>query len=307
MNNTETLVTGATGFIGRNLTKKLAEKHMVRCLVRETSDKSRVYELKNHAHIYYGDVRDKESLRRAAAGIDSVIHLVGVMAGTTGEKVSYEQVHVGGTKNLVDACKEADIKKFIYVSALGASPDAATPFWRTKYEAEQIVVNSSLVYTIFRPSFVHGVGDYLVNQMYVRWIKNLHVAPVLRPSGKSQPVWVDDLIECLVKSLGSEKIKGVYEIGGPDQLTLDEFVNSIRDVLNIRSVKLPLPSFLVRFTRIWPLSKVYPKVFSSYPITAEQVTMLQSDNICDVEKVKRDFSIDLMPFKEALRTYLERK
>ena len=297
------LVTGATGFIGKHLASKLAEAN-VRCLARGSSSKEKVRELQSYGEVVYGDVRDRESLQKAVNGVDAVIHLVGIMAGMTKEKVTYEQIHVQGMRNLVNACSEEGVGRFVYVSALGASPNAVTEYWRSKYEAEEIVRNSSMNYTIFRPSFVHGEGDMLVS-MYVRWMKQYHMAFVPKPNARSQPLHVDDLVHCLIKSLYDEKTKNkTYEIGGPDRLTLDEFVDNIKDVLNVRALKIHAPSFMVKLTRFGPMSKAYQKVFLSPPTTSEQLLMLQMDNTCDIEQIERDFGIVLKPFKEALKAYV---
>jgi len=283
----KTLVAGATGFIGGNLVKLLGEG--ARCLVRVSSNRAKIEKLKNYgAEILYGDVRNKQSLKEAVKGVEKVIDLVGVMLGTRKEKVTYLEIQVEGTRNLVETSKNENIKKFIYLSALGASPTAPTPFWKTKYDAEEILRNSGIPYTIFRPSFVHGQGDYLVSKQYAKWLKFFHLAPVPRPNAKSQPVYVDDLNKCLIKSLDDERTTNkTYEIGGPDRLTLEEFVNSIKEVLGVRAFQIPIPSSLARLA-----------------ITSEQLTMLQIDNTCDIEEVKKDFSIRLTPFKEALKKYL---
>ncbi len=152
------LITGATGFIGRYVTRELAAKgHRVRCLIRRTSDTAG---LPDQAGRWYGDIREPETLRHIAAGIDIVVHLAAIgtiNAVSSSYDAQYRKVNVEGTKNLIEACKEyaGRIGTFIHFSSLAAVEYRESAYGRSKYESELIVKKSGVPYVIVRPPLVY--------------------------------------------------------------------------------------------------------------------------------------------------------
>src|SRR5262249_16035873 len=148
--------------------------HSVRMLVRnkraeETGERA-------GAKIHIGNILDAESLRGAWKEIDAVIHLVGII-GEVGES-TFENVHVRGTGNVVACAREAGVKRFIHMSALGTRPNAVSRYHRTKWEAEEIVRRSGLEFTIFRPSLIFGPRDMFVN-LFAKMIRFSPIVPII--------------------------------------------------------------------------------------------------------------------------------
>jgi len=293
------LVTGGTGFVGSHLVKRLAsERIQTRCLVRKTSDTQKLKEL--GIEVAYGDVLDKESLKKAVEDVETVIHLVGIIVEKKG--ATFEIIHTQGTRNLVDMSKAAGVRRFIYISALGARENARSRYHKTKWEAEQAVINSRMEYVIFRPSIMIGIGGEFITMLtkIVRWAP---IIPIVDGESKVQPIYVENTVDCIIKSLTDPKTTNrIFEIAGPDQITYKELFLALMEILEIDN-----PTFQIPITFMWPLACILEGVMEKPPITTQQLTMLQEDNICDIKEMQEVFNLKLVPLKEALQTFLQPK
>ena len=288
------LVTGATGFVGSHLVRKLAGM-AVRALVRNPDKAGRLPEGVEAAR---GDINDRESLARAATGCDAVIHLVGIIQ--EGPGYTFQSVHVDGTRNMLAAAKQAGtVRHFIYQSSLGTSKDAQGGYFRTKYEAEELVKASGLDYTITRPSIIYGPGGDFITKM-VQLFRQGPVVPIIGPGeGRIQPVFVDDLTEAIAKVLLNPAYFGrTLELGGPEQLTFNEVMERIKAALGSRKgfVHLPVSVML-------PVVSAMEKFMPSPPVTTDQIAMLQRDNVCSLDDMK---ALGIVPvrFADGLKTFL---
>ncbi|MDO8446871.1 MAG: complex I NDUFA9 subunit family protein [Deltaproteobacteria bacterium] len=290
------LVTGATGFLGNHLVRELIEGgYKVRALVRDVRRGERLES--QGVELVKGDMTDPESLKEATKGIETVINLVGVISG--GEKV-YRAVHTEGTRKLAEAAKEKGAKRFIYISANGASRDGATPYFRTKWEAEEEVKKSGLEYTIFRPSVLFGPNDAFVNQLAF----GMRLSPVFPVFGsgkyKLQPLFVKDLAQCMVKSITEPKaVNQVIEMGGPDAMTFNEIVDAVAEALNKKVYKIHIPLSMIKLS-----ARLMGKILKKPPVSIDQLIMMEMGNVCDTARMKEIFGIKPTPFKEGLRTYI---
>ncbi|MGR3309139.1 MAG: SDR family oxidoreductase, partial [Candidatus Brocadiales bacterium] len=194
------LVTGGTGFVGRNIVRKLIQSNQdVRCLVRKTSNLSILDALKvEHSE---GDITQPKTLLKATEGIDTVIHLVGIIR--EGRNATFEKIHAEGTANVVEASKKGGVKKFVHMSALGAGPEAISRYHKTKWQGEEAVRASGLDYVIFRPSIICGGDDEFVN-MFAKMIRQTVLTRMMPVIGsgkyKMQPIYVGDVAHCFVKA-----------------------------------------------------------------------------------------------------------
>src|SRR3989304_8264423 len=167
------LITGSTGFVGRNIVKKAKEKGLkLKCLVRSPERARSV--LGDNIEFAQGDVLNSNSLDKAMEGVEAIIHLVGIIVETKG--ASFENVHYHGTVNVVEAAKKAGVKRYLHMSALGTRADAESRYHKTKWQAEENVRNSGLDWTIFRPSVIFGSEDEFIN-MFIRMIK---LSPIIQ-------------------------------------------------------------------------------------------------------------------------------
>ncbi|WP_222919863.1 complex I NDUFA9 subunit family protein [Natrinema sp. SYSU A 869] len=212
------LVAGGTGFIGTNLCSELVERgHEVTALSRSPDGEG----LPDGVASAMGDVSAYDSITDTVADHDAVVNLVSLSPlykprGSPG----HEAVHLGGTENLVRAAEAGDVSRFLQISALGADPNGETAYIRAKGKAETVVRESTLEWTIVRPSVVFGDGAE-----FVEFTKTLTTPYVtgLPGGGKTrfQPIWIGDLAPMLADALEDESHIGeTYELAGPQIATL---------------------------------------------------------------------------------------
>lgn len=296
-------LTGSTGFVGKGILARLEkEGHEVVCLVRPGSQKrrSQIDQIAPQMKWVTGDLMDTSSLAAAMKDCEAVIHLVGIIREKPSKDITFSRIHVEGTKNLLTAAKQAGIKRFVHMSALGAREQATSAYHRTKYEAEQLVRNSGIPYVIFRPSVIFGPGDEFVNMLAD--LVRLPVTPVIGDgSYPLQPVARDTIADVFVQALSLEASTGqIFETGGPSPLTYGQILDEIGAVLGKHRVrKLHIPLGLMK-----PVVHTMGS-FSFFPITHTQLTMLLEGNACqDGQRLYDTFSTAKIPFRKGISTYL---
>jgi len=289
-------VTGGTGFVGKAVIHALqAHGFTVRCLVRPGSEA----DLKGFEGIERvpGDVLTPKGLEASMEGCDALIHLVGIIRERPGRGVTFERLHSVATANMVKAAEAAEVPRFIHMSTLGTRPDARSRYHQTKWEAEETVRASGLQWTVFRPSIIYGVGDGFVSVL-ARMIKWLPAAPVIG-DGKSrlQPVPVGQVAEGFARALAHPESKNhVYEAGGPRSYAFTEILDLIGAALGKSKVrKVYHPIGLMR-----PLVRLLePLPF--FPLTSDQLVMLQEDNVCDPAPFFQAFELTPLEFPIGLQ------
>lgn len=292
------LVTGGTGFVGRHLIARLRKEGTpVRAVVRDPSKAQGLRDI--GVEVVPGDVADKPSLEAAAAGVERVIHLVGIIQ--EGRGFTFRSVHVEGTGNMLAAAKKAGVRQFFFQSALGSRPDARSGYHKTKWEAEELVRRSGVPFTILRPSLIYGPGDLFT----VRLSEMMRLSPVLPVIGsgrsKVQPVFIDDVAACIVKAVASGAfLNRAYEIGGPEQLTYEEVTRAIAEAMGIRRPVLHLPMLFMR-----TMARIAETALPKPPVTTDQLVMLLEDNVCDVKNIREAFGLEPVRFRDGLKTFIK--
>ena len=240
------------------------------------------------------DVVTGDGLEGVLRGVERVAHLVAIIAERGPQ--TFDAVIGCGTERLLEAAGAAGERKFLYVSAIGADPDPRFPYWAAKWRAEQAVVGSGLTYTILRPSLVFGAEDEFFNRLagLVRWNPVLPIAG----DGKTrfQPIWVEDLVTCIVACLeeGTHDNE-IVEVGGPEHLTYEEMVDAVRRELAARRLKVHVPLPLVRLA-----AGAMEAILPQPPVTRHQLAMLSKDSITEINAVPRSFGFTPKRLSEGL-------
>ncbi|HMD54060.1 MAG TPA: NAD(P)H-binding protein [Phycisphaerae bacterium] len=296
------LVTGAAGFVGRHVVSNLRQHgYRVRALVRNS-----IADLDPTVEQAVGNILERPSLDSAVEGCSAVIHLVGIIRPTRTH--GFIQVHAQGTANVAAAAQAAGVKRFIQMSALGTRADARSVYHQTKWQAEQTVRQTSMEWTIFRPSMIHGPGGEFSSMLF-NWARGKAPPFLFMPYfggglvgqktlGKIQPIYVGDVAEFFVRAISNHQaINKTYELGGPQTMTWPEFLCAAAEAIGGRTRSpMGIP--------IW-LAKTMSRLgLPGLPFTYDQVLMAQEDNTCDMSAVLNDFpNSTLNPFIQTAQEY----
>ena len=282
-------VTGGTGFVGSHLAHKLIwAGHDVTLGGLSTEG---VIDLPEDAEVEEIDVTKPETLD--FSGHDAVIHLVG-LSPLFEPKVPYHNIHVEGTENVMEACEEAGIDRYIHMSALGASPKGDTEYLRTKGEAQTLVKNSDLDWTVFSPSVIFGEGGQFID--FTESLLTPFVTALPGANPKFQPLYVEDIGDLFVETVEDEKhIHQTYDLGGPEVRSMKDIAKLIERSKGRDLTVLPVPM---------PFVEIGMKVSEQMGLKfgMDQYRSLKKNNIVEENDVKNfRKSVDEM---ETLSDYL---
>lgn len=316
------LVTGATGFIGSHLVKRLVDDgHYVRCLVRKTSNVDELKEL--NINFAYGDIQEKKSLEEAVEGKEIIYHLIGIgslSANSEEEFKQFYEINVLGIKNLLDALlsKNPNIKKVIYLSSTAAvglqngiineeTPCIpVTPYQKSKYESEKLILDyyekHGLPITIIRPCMVYGPGS--LHSEILRMCKFIErgVFPLFNNGNNSVPlVYVTDLVQGI--TLAAEKTKGgkIYFMTNDKISTMNQIIDVISQTMGVRVFRIKIPKRFAKFCAY--ILENIALMFKFKPIiTRERINSMTTNRGFSIEKAKKELGYNPnVPMEEGIK------
>ncbi len=238
---------------------------------------------------------DPASLRAAARGVRTIVHLVAIVEGSP---ATFERVMAAGTGNLVEAARESGVRRLVLMSALGTGPGATVPYFRAKWAAEQAVQGAGIEHVVLRPSFVFGT-DGGVLPRFLRIARLSPVTPVIGPgTQRVQPIWIDDLVRAVRLAVQGEEANGPVELGGPEAITWNELWKRMKAALGTRRPAVNVPFWLARGP-----AALFERL-PSPPLTRDQLRMLEGpDNVVSDggESMRRLGLGERVPLDEQLR------
>jgi NADH dehydrogenase len=307
------VITGASGYIGSHITRRLAEEsRLVRALIfnkQRAMDESRLRGLP--VELFEADVTHPETLVNAFDSASAVIHTTAIAIEKG--KQTYERVNYQGTVNVVEAARKAGVRRFIYLSQLGADSRLPYRFLASKGRAQEYVAGSGLDWIAFRPSVVWGPEDEFANT----FARLARITPFIFPivgdeNSKFQPVWVEDLVTCIVSAVTesfddgtsteqSSTIGCQYEIGGPEILTLEEIERRTLQAAGARRwmVRFPMPVLRLAVT-------LMEKLLPNPPVNRNLLELLAVSNVPEENEIYR-FVREPRPFKPEFTAEYMRK
>ena len=259
------LVTGASGFVGHHVVRERAAAGLRGwALVRPARGAQALEGV--DCELVRGDVTDPASLRAAARGMRTIVHLVAILEGSP---AAFERVMAVGTGNLVEAARESDVRRIVLMSALGTGPGATVPYFRAKWAAEQAVASSGVDHAVLRPSFVFGVDGGALPRL-LRVARLAPVTPVIGPgTQRIQPIWIDDLARGVRIAVEAEGTAAPFELGGPETVTWSELWRRLKTSLGTRRPTVHVPFWLARGPAAL-LERIPPTL-----LTRDQLRMLE--------------------------------
>ena len=290
------LVTGGMGFVGGHVVRALRDAgRPVRCLVRDARKAGELEHL--GCELAEGDMAEPETLRRAVDGVEAVVHLVAIRQG---KRSQFEQVMSTGTRDLLEAARDAGVPRFVHMSALGTSEETKglVPYYEAKWDMEQAVRSSGLSHVIFRPSFVFA-RDGGILPTFRKLAKLTPVTPI-PGSGQQriQPIWVDDVAAYFARALDEEAATNrTFELGGPDVVSWNELWDRLKQALGVRRPSIHVPMTLMRANAL-----VTEQLPGNIPLTRDLLKMMEAgDNVATNDDAARVFGLPLVPLDEQLR------
>jgi len=278
------VVTGANGFVGKNL-RNFLHKNKIKVLgVSRKNFRKHASEVK----ITSTNLLEPK-LQTKLKNYDALVHLIGI--GRQSSKSTFEEINLNLTKNVIKACKNAGIKKIIFISGLGVSKSNQSGYFVSKYKAEREIMNSGLDYTIFRASYIIGKTDYLTKALSKQMKNGIIVIP---GSGKYrvQPIFVLDVAKIILEAVLEKKFsKKILDLVGPQKIRFEDFVKLFTKNTSVKIKKINLES-------AYDEAKRNPR--SVYGL--ESLNILVGDYTSDGKQLKKLSDVKLTTVREFLQT-----
>ncbi len=295
------LVTGASGYVGNNLVRRLVQLGKpVRAMVNNP-DKAltRLRDIESKIEIVKGDVTRPETLTEWIADVDAVVHLVAIAIEKG--KNTYEKINTQGTINVVEAAKSAGVKRFLNMSQNGASASVPYRFLKSKGIAQEYVAASGLEWTALRPSVIWGPQDEFANVQ----ARLIGMTPIVFPIvgdglARFQPVYVGDVVEAFVRCLDDRStIGGEYALGGPEVLTYEEIVKRVLAARRTHRFLIHVPVPVLR-PAVIAMQTVLPKS----PVSTTLLDLLAVPNVVSDNALVSKFGITPRAFVPENLSYM---
>lgn len=281
------LIFGASGNIGSPLTERLLqENYKVVAFVRENSHIANLQ--KYGIKIVMGDLEKSETIKPALEGIDIIIN------------ASY----IVFAKNILKAVEESKskIKRIIYIGSTGVYTKLSSKSANDKRVAEDIIKNSSIPYTILRPTMIYGTEK---DRNIFRLISFLYRCPVFPFFGKGknllQPVYIEDVVQAIIKSLNTQTtLNKSYDIGGKNALSYNELIDITAKEIDKKVIKIYLPVNL----SLW-IAWMIKLLIGKFPVSEEQILRLNENKDVDISNAVKDFGYHPISFEEGIQKEVE--
>jgi len=283
------LLTGATGFLGEFVLKELVKRgHEVTCFVRKSSNLDIINQL--NVKYFFGELDDYKSICEALDGKEALINIA--------------SLGFGHASNIIKACEKSNVKRAIFISTTGIytklNPDSKI----IRLEAERLIKESKLDYTIIRPTMIYGTPKDRNMWRLIKYLKKIRILPILGDGTYlQQPVYVKDLASAIVKTYESTIcIKKAYNISGAKPITYNDVVNITARALGKKVLKIHIPMKIS-----YNFLKAYERMSKKPMLKAEQVLRLNENKDFSYEEASKDFEYKPLGFEEGIKrevTYL---
>jgi uncharacterized protein YbjT (DUF2867 family) len=278
------VVTGASGYLGSHIVGRLAQEgRSVRAMVHNTQRAKKEARLEGLSIEWVqADVTEPRSLELAFNGATMIVHTVAIAIEKGG--LNYEMINYQGTVNVVEAAWKTGVKRFVNISQLGARSDLPYRFLASKGKAQEYVAASNLEWTAFRPAVIWGPEDEFANT----FAKLVPLTPLIFPiigdeNSRFQPVWVEDVVTCVAKSLDAPDTYGQeFELGGPEVLTLEEIEKRTLQAVNARRLMVHFPMPILRL-----VVTLMEKFLPAPPVTRSLLELLHVSNVTSDNAIRK--------------------
>ena len=303
MKNQICTILGGGGFIGKYLARNMTKKNY-RCIITTRNAFQKGY-LKTQGtpgsiELLDWNPNNFSELKDAIKNSDIVINLIGILFETRKQK--FYNIHSSIPESIAKICSNSDVKKFIHVSAIGASSQSKSIYQKSKYKGEEKAFENFKKTVVVRPSVVCGTEDNFTN-LFSK-LSFLPVIPLVGINYKFQPILVNDVADAIVKIIQTKNNEGkIYELGGPQIISFGDMVKSILRTINKKRFVIDMPM---------PIAKIQSSITDLLPfppiLTRDQCEILsEADNIVSNDYLTlRDLDIKPINVEEAMKKWLWR-
>jgi uncharacterized protein YbjT (DUF2867 family) len=281
------LILGGSGFIGACIAEQLvASGHRVTVPTRRRESAKQVGMLPT-CDVIEASIFDAAALTALVAGHDAVINLVGILHGnsaTAGAPYGsdWQRAHVALTELVVKACAQSGVQRYLHMSALGADSAGPSMYQRSKGDGEAVVKQSSLRWTIFRPSVVFGANDKFLN-LFASLQALAPVVPLAGANCKFQPVHVADVAAAFVRALcepaySASSVGNTYELVGPETFSLKQLVQIAGQAAGHSRLVFGIPDFAGRAQAL-AMKLAFLVLPGNPPLSADNLDSMKTDNV----------------------------
>lgn len=278
------LLTGGPGVISASaVTELLRRGHTVRLLSRQAT---RDVQRWNGVEPFDGDIRERASIRNAAANCDVAVHIAGIVAEEPPDR-TFDAINVAGTRNVVEESTASRVRRFVFVSSLGTDTGTSS-YHRSKREAEAIVKASSLSWTIVRPGNVYGPSDSVMSAI-VKMLRSLPAVPMVSAGDQPfQPIWHEDLAKAIATVVERAGLAGeILEVAGAETTSINDVIARLSRLTGRKSLRVPLPPA------------------TALPIDETKLQLLRAMNVMRGENAMVKLGIETTPLDDGLRALMD--
>ncbi len=271
---------GGSGFVGRYIARRMAkEGWRVRVAVRNVNEAMfvRPYGVVGQVEPVFCNIRDDASVAAVMDGADAVVNCVGVLDEVG--KNTFDAVQAEGAERIARIAASMAVPRMVHISAIGADPDAASEYARTKAAGEAGVLQHMPDAVILRPSIIFGPEDQFFNR-FAGMTRLGPVLPVVGADTRFQPVYVDDVAAAAAKAVQGHAEAGVYELGGPDVMTFRALMQLMLQIVRRKRLILNMPFWVARImAAVFGVVRALSLGIVKGPVTKDQVLNLAVDNV----------------------------
>lgn len=300
---------GGSGFVGRQVARLMArDGWRVRIAVRRPDEAlfTRTYGAVGQVVPVMCNIRDETSVRAALSGADAAVNCVNIL--TPEGKSNFHTVFETGAELVARLSAEMGVARLVHISGLGVDPDSKSRYVAAKSRGEAAVLAARPDAVVLRPSVIFGPDDNFYNRL-AGLTKVGPFMPLLGGKVRMQPVYVEDVAMAAVKGATGEAEPGIYELGGPDVLTMRQIVRQVLTATARRKLMLPVPTPIARIgaTMLDGVQMLTGGLFTNSILSRDQLLLLTSDNIVSPEaKGLKDLGIEPVAAEAVIDEYLWR-
>ena len=276
------LVSGANGFTGRFVCKELIRRKICFSVILRPGSNYQWFKEKNII-VFYADLNNSSQLTKVLNGSHTLINIA--------------SIGFGAAKTILNSCKDSSIERAIFISSTSLFTNLNAKSKEVRLEAESLIKNSNLNWTILRPTMIYGTPDDRNMIRLIKWIDKVPFIPIFgKGNSLQQPIFVTDLAWSIVEIINNKKtFNKIFNLSGKQAITFLGIINVISNYIGKKPIKIHLPYLF--FARILELFELLGFKFF---VKSEQIMRLNEDKSFSYSEAAKVFGFKPKDFSEGI-------